>query len=1105
MILLARSRSGHNELRVLFLLNIFILGAACWRKAKGKSVLCSLQMCLDVVNGEGKIDLFINLIKKEFTIMAANHRFLAPLRYCQSILLLAITLLLLGIAPVRVQAMSNPPGIPKLVAPADRVNISTLTPTLSWAASSRANNYLLEISPDPAFGSSFIDRLIHATSYTPPALGGLKYGMTYYWRVTAYSADGWTSTPSIPRRFTITLQQSPGDGAYSISGTPTFTWATARGAINYEFYLSNLRPIDFDSPATSSGSKLTKYTPVSTLDDGAWYWAVCVRLSTGQRQCPVYPQNVNPWVMTVTASFPPAPELIWPPSKTITNENLFTPEFSWNELPAGTPDPPFTYQIQIDTHTNFSQPVWDQKINAPYFNQYSENWFWDGVYYWRVRAINGVGAAGKWSATWQLTIDNTAPSTPQQISPSDYTASTSIPKTFRWSKSDGAVNYELFVKDGASNTVLDELVTTTSYTLTSSDPVIGTGDYTWYVIACDAANNCSREGNSFNLKIVQSLPTIPAVPQLIKPVANSYTNDPSFSWLLSDDTLSSELQVSTIGPGFSEPISSMLYEEIVPPGETNIIVTPDPDNFHLGGSTGPIYWRVRSFNSDYSSPWSKVRTFWFSNRAVDQPMLFSPTGDVNLSQRLPTFSWRTVRGAVRYDLQITDSSGTTRNITLTNKTSYSPPGNSPLDFGAVSWNVTARDVYGNQSVISIIGKFNIVIQNSPAAGSNTTNERPTFKWSAYRGANSYELIITNVGDTSAPVLDKTIEAGTSYTLNSTEVLAPGVYTWQVIVNDVKNPPKPPKNWQLFIKPAIPAAPVLLLPENKALIGLPPGMDPFGFPTLKVSFSNVAFADHFELQFSTSTNFSNSKTLKFPGDHTGSQAIIQVTNPMGLLNYVQAHYYWRARGINSDGVAGDWSSVKSFTLDWIPPNSPALLSPANGGSVTNSHLSLTWSSIPDAAGYDVLFAPGILADPNNNPYPPPTRLGKVTSYKLPFTIGEGIYSWTVRTYDAAGNVSVWDDVYTINLLAGLSVHKTPTPTLMSPPASPTLTATPTAQPSLTPTPAPAQPTVEPPTAEPTSIPSTPTDEPSSAKPTDTPILETTAVPSASPTSSATPAP
>ena len=175
--------------------------------------------------------------------MVANRRFLAFLKYSQGILITGNRAAsFLGITPARVQATSDTRNGPNLLTPADRVNISTVTPILSWSAVPEASYYIIEISKDPNFGTLDIPSATRfVTSYTPPALGGLKYGVTYYWRVTAYN-DNWTSLASIPRRFTITIQKLPADGAFTTVTTPIFSWSTVPGAINYDIYLSKTLP-----------------------------------------------------------------------------------------------------------------------------------------------------------------------------------------------------------------------------------------------------------------------------------------------------------------------------------------------------------------------------------------------------------------------------------------------------------------------------------------------------------------------------------------------------------------------------------------------------------------------------------------------------------------------------------------------------------------------------------------------------------------------------------------------------------------------------------------------------------------------------------------------
>jgi hypothetical protein len=378
------------------------------------------------------------------------------------------------------------------------------------------------------------------------------------------------------------------------------------------------------------------------------------------------------------------------------------------------------------------------------------------------------------------------------------------------------------------------------------------------------------------------------------------------------------------------------------------------------------------------------------------------------------------------------------------------------------------------------GIFFIPIQISPAPGAILSQARPTFKWAAYPEATSYHLEVISLADPK----NNEISADTTDTSYTAAVDLTGPYTWAVTVTD-GDPYAPPINDQFSITSGVPAAPVLLQPANKAIFG------PI-FPPI-MSWTNVAFAKNFEVQVSNSPSFSylNPGAPLILGDPTKStiSAPIDLWPPSLPEN---RHYYIRVRAINSDGAAGKWSAVHWFSFDVIPPAVPTPLSPHDKGAVTNPQLSLSWSKVPDAAGYEIEFAPGDLTDVNDSAFISSTLLGQATSYKLPVSIGEGDYSWAVQAYDAAGNSSGWSPVQTFTMLAGLSVPKTPMPT---PSAAPSLTPT-SIEPSLTPTPVPTQPTIEPPTATPIE----PTVEPSSAtaqEPMATPVPTDTPEPLATP--------
>jgi hypothetical protein len=64
---------------------------------------------------------------------------------------------------------------------------------------------------------------------------------------------------------------------------------------------------------------------------------------------------------------------------------------------------------------------------------------------------------------------------------------------------------------------------------------------------------------------------------------------------------------------------------------------------------------------------------------------------------------------------------------------------------------------------------------------------------------------------------------------------------------------------------------------------------------------------------------------------------------------EGKYYWRVRGINQFGAAGDWSTTRNFVVDTNSPLSPVLDSPADLGSSRGTPL-FSWNASAGAKYY-----------------------------------------------------------------------------------------------------------------------------------------------------------
>ncbi len=287
---------------------------------------------------------------------------------------------------------------PALAAPADgATGLAPAGLTLSWTPLAGALSYDVDVSRTEAFITyAASGRGITAASFAPASL---VEGTTYYWRVRASSGAGagpWSST----RRFSTTATAAPSAPVLSapldVNGlglTPVLAWQVADQAYTYDVHIS--AHADF-----SSAAFLRQRLPGTTVDAAGlaygttYYWRV--RASN--------PIGTGPWsasghFTTKVLAAPSSPVMISPEDGADGVPLRVTLSWAPVEGAAG-------YDVQV---ADFGLLVADvsglagtsREVTVPRGRT---------TYYWRVRAVNAVGA-GPWSASRSFTTSNTGVAT----------------------------------------------------------------------------------------------------------------------------------------------------------------------------------------------------------------------------------------------------------------------------------------------------------------------------------------------------------------------------------------------------------------------------------------------------------------------------------------------------------------------------------------------------------------------------------------------------------------------------------------------------------------------------------------------------------------------
>ena len=752
-------------------------------------------------------------------------------------------------APWALLVDTQRPDAPALSKPKDGSTTADTTPSFKWKKVKNATLYRIQLSTDPAFGTTVAFETTGSRSFKPDAL---PFGV-YYVRLQAYTGR-WSDWGSV---YTVTISalKAPRHATHTTDPTPTFSWASVDGAAQYHLQVDD-DPAFASAEHTYTGSS-TKSTS-ATLDHGVYYWRVQAQVGGVWREwTPV-------WMLTVTPGVPGKPQLSAPLNQA--HLSTATPAFSWLAVDDG-----YTYQLQIDDKGNFSSPAQDVTL-APGVTSYVSAPLPDGgKFYWRVRAINEVGVAGAWSSKWKFTLSQL--SEPGLLAPGDKTAMCDDTPTFTWNAVDGATRYQLQIDDDRKFKSPNQDASTTGRNLTAAS--LPDGKYYWRVRAVSTQGVPGDWSKTWQVT-VDTLG--PDAPQLSKPKPGSGTKDttPRLGWKKSKGGEEYELEVAADAAFSDMRVTQTLTG-------TNYVL---PEMLY-----GVYYWRVRARDAQGNwGGWSPAQSFSIT-------LLKSPKDGDDTTNTRPTFKWNKVSGARQYHFELARDAAF--NLVVADYVggagSFRP--GEALAYGTYYWRVcvdmgTGCGAWMPTWAVVVTPKLpdkpRLV---APANKLLTPDDTPTFEWETVSGVTSYQLQVDDNSNFSSPLIDLTQPDELHYTAVG---LPEGKLYWRVrAINSLGVPGKWSKKWYIKLDATPTQAPVLSAPADGAALTN---------KRFVLEWGKVTGAKRYELQIDSDPGF------PMPAIDAGSKTKYKLQTPLA-----RGLYYWHVRAYDKAGNASEWSETRHFTI------------------------------------------------------------------------------------------------------------------------------------------------------------------------------------------------
>jgi hypothetical protein len=347
----------------------------------------------------------------------------------------------------------NPPSIPSLYSPGNKVLLTSYTPVLNWWDSSipegtTFSHYQIQIATDNLFATVVLEATSPISEFVPAV--PLPDNTRYYWHVRAFNTDGHFSNWSAARYFRSAMLPpqlaSLAAGENVPNRRPLLDWNDVGGASSYSIQYSltsAFTKLLITASSSQSGYQTAKDLPANSLV----YWRVRANGTNG------------PSLWSVVGSFktgnpPSAATPVLPAKNALTAQ----PKLDWSDVsvPVGTTFD--YYQIQISRDVTFSSVDIEDKATVSNYSP-SVVLVGNSRYYWRVRAYNTDGHYGAWSLTYYF---RTPIDMPTLLAPAHQNVQAIVRPVFDWEDTPGAASY--LVQVSLDENFSSYLVSTTTYT-----------------------------------------------------------------------------------------------------------------------------------------------------------------------------------------------------------------------------------------------------------------------------------------------------------------------------------------------------------------------------------------------------------------------------------------------------------------------------------------------------------------------------------------------------------------------------------------------------------------------------------------------------------------